>query len=122
MSVEKDVSRVLVEMGLLDQRRFEELLRFAADTGMTLKEALVEQGGLEEKRVLDAFAAVLGVKREDDLSKALVPREFIEKVPIAFARGHNCVALGRQERLVRDSLVARIRPGPPGGRLCRGRE
>jgi len=96
MALEQEVSRALAAKGVVDERRFDELLRFACDTGMTLKEALVQQGGAEEKRVLEAFAEALGVSYNGDLSKAVVPREFIEKVPLAFARGHNCVAVGRE--------------------------
>ena len=68
---------------------------FASDTGMTVKESLVQQGGVEETAVLAAFAKALGVEFRAELSKASVPREFLEKVPIAFARGHNCAAIGR---------------------------
>ena len=96
MSLEECLSRALTSRGVVDERRFEELSRFAADTGMTLKEALVEHGGLEEKRVLEAFAEMLGVGFNGDLSKASVPHEFVEKIPVAFARGHNLVAVGRQ--------------------------
>jgi len=96
MPLERDVARALVEDKALDEKRFEDLSRFAGDTGLTLKEALVQQGGIEERTVLDAFARALGVDFQAELSKATVPREFLEKVPIAFARGHNCVAVGRR--------------------------
>jgi len=94
MPLETYVSRALVDAGLVDERRFEELSSFAADTGMSLKEALVRQGGLDERRVLEAFADALGVEFFPDLSRASVPQEFVEKVPVAFAREHNCAAVG----------------------------
>jgi len=96
MQVNNHVAEALIEGGALDQRRFEELSRFAFDSGMTLKDALVQQGGVEEKAVLEAFARALEVEFEGDLSKATAPREFVEKVPLTFARGHNCVAIGRR--------------------------
>ncbi len=96
MSLEQAVSRALVSRGVVDERRFDELSRFAADSGMTLTEALVQQGGVEERRLLEAYGEILGVDFSGDLSKAVVPSEFVEKVPVGFARGHNCIAIGRQ--------------------------
>jgi len=95
MLLERDVARALVEAGALDEKRFEDLSRFASDTGMTLKEALIQQGGIEEHAVLEAFSKALGAAFQDDLSKASVPREFVEKVPLTFAHAHNCVAVGK---------------------------
>ena len=94
MAMETPVGRLMIKDGLLDQRRFEELSRFAADTGLTLKQALVEQGGLEEATVLKAFAAALGVEFQADLARTGVPQAFLDGVPVAFAREHNCVAVG----------------------------
>jgi len=96
MAMETGVGRLMIEEGLLDRKRFEELSRFAADTGLTLKQALLEQGGLDERAVLRAFAAALGVDFRADLSRAAVPRTFLDEVPVAFAREHTCVAVGRQ--------------------------
>ncbi|MCD6405252.1 MAG: Flp pilus assembly complex ATPase component TadA, partial [Planctomycetes bacterium] len=95
MAAATGVGRLLVDGGLLDDKRFEDLSRFAVDTSMTLKDALVQQGGLEEQAVLEAFAGALGVEFQGDLSKTPVPHEFIEEIPVAFAREHNCVAVGR---------------------------
>ncbi|MHC4713994.1 MAG: GspE/PulE/PilB domain-containing protein [Planctomycetota bacterium] len=94
MAIDTTVGRLIVARGLLDEKRFEDLSRFATDTGMTLKEALVQQGGLEESAVLEAFSEALGVEFERDLSKATVPLVFLERVPVTFAREHNCIGLG----------------------------
>ena len=96
MSLQEDVAEALACGGALDKKRFEDLSRFACDTGLTLKEALVQQGGLDEGAVLEAFARALSVDFQADLSKVAVPREFLEKVAISFARGHNCVAVGKR--------------------------
>ncbi len=95
MVMETGVERVMISEGLIDGKRFDELRRFADDTGLTLKQALVEQGGVDESAVLRAFAAALGVDFQADLSRSMVPQAFLDEVPVAFAREHNCVAVGR---------------------------
>ena len=56
MAASTGVGRFLVDVGLLDDKRFEELSRFAVDTSMTLKDALVQQGGLERHRCVHGEA------------------------------------------------------------------
>lgn len=96
MAEDNGVAGLLLSEGLLDEKRFEELASFAADTRMTLKDALVQQGGLKERAVLEAFSRALGIDFQDELSKTAVPQEFVERVPVSFAREHNLVGVGRR--------------------------
>ncbi|HAK96612.1 MAG TPA: type II secretion system protein GspE [Planctomycetes bacterium] len=62
-------------------------------TGKPLAVVLTHAGHVPEEAVLDAMAAHLGIPMLTDLEGARVNVQFIEKVPIEFARHHAVVAL-----------------------------
>ena len=86
----------IVDTGLLDEERLEECLLLEEETGQTLDRILVHKGYLTEKDVLVAFGKVLGIPFRETLEGVSVPDDFINRVPVHFARNFNLVALGQR--------------------------
>ncbi len=86
--------RIAREKRLLSPERLEECLREEAETGDTLDRILVQKGYLTEIDALRLFGDVLGMEVMDNLSDVQVPTEFVNNVPVQFARSYNLVALG----------------------------
>ncbi|MEN8150900.1 MAG: ATPase, T2SS/T4P/T4SS family [Planctomycetota bacterium] len=90
------VTRAVIESGLLDEERLEECLQLEEETGQTLDKILVHKGYLTEKDALVAFGEVLGIPFRERLEGVAVPDDFINRVPVHFARNFNLVALGER--------------------------
>jgi len=86
----------IVGSGLLDEERLNECLLLEEETGQTLDKILVHKGYLTEKDALVAFGQVLGIPFRETLEGVSVPDDFINRVPVHFARNFNLIALGRQ--------------------------
>jgi len=87
----------IVDSGLLDEERLEECMLLEAETGQTLDKILVHKGYLTEKDTLVAIGRVLGIPFREKLKGVSVPDEFINRVPVHFARNFNLIALGQQD-------------------------
>ena len=85
--------RLVLERGLLSPERFEECLQEEATTGDTLDRIIVQKGYLTEIDMLRLFGEVLGLQVIDNLGSVQVPAEFVNQVPVHFARSYNVVAL-----------------------------
>ena len=88
------LAKAIVEKGLLDEERLEECLALEEETGQTLDRIFVHKGYLTEKDVLVAFGEILGIPFREQLRGVAVPDDFINRVPVHFARNFNLVALG----------------------------
>ena len=106
MTLEQEVSRALATKGVVDERRFDELLRFACDTGMTLKEALVQQGvvtygvvyRVETQIVKNAQAGALEFDWWRDMKEVTFLAGLILFVPALTSRFFGFAALGELSR------------------------
>ncbi|MBE7492796.1 MAG: Flp pilus assembly complex ATPase component TadA [Planctomycetes bacterium] len=101
------LARYLIEERGVRQDKVDALLQKSRETGERLDAALVESGILAEAEMLQYYAAQLGLPYEADLSKYKPLPKFAEKVPVAFARNYNLVALDDVRGTVR---VATCRP------------
>ncbi len=95
------VVRILREERLLDEERLAEILRMEEETGQTLDRVLLQKGYLAEADVLRVFSRALGIPMFEDLSGSSVPAEFVNRVPVNFARTYGLVALSRENGSVR---------------------
>jgi len=101
------LARYLIEERGVRQDKVDTMLQRSRETGEKLDTALVESGLLAESEMLEYYATQLGLPFEGDLSKYKPLPKFSEKVPVAFARNYNLVALGELNGTVR---VATCRP------------
>ena len=97
LALPAEIGGLLLREGRLSEEQLEEARERAAETGRSLGAVLVEQGTVSEEEMLAAVGRTLGmpVRREialDELDEALA-----ERVPIAFAKTHGLLPLGRGE-------------------------
>jgi general secretion pathway protein E len=95
------VVRILREEKLLDEPRLEECLVLERETGQTLDRVLLQKGYLTEGDILRVFSRALGVPLVESLGEEQVPAEFVNRVPVNFARNYGLVAIGRENGTVR---------------------
>ncbi|MCA8912652.1 MAG: Flp pilus assembly complex ATPase component TadA [Planctomycetes bacterium] len=101
------LARYLIEERGVREDKVENLLTKAKESGEKLDSALIESGILGESEMLQFFSDQLGLPYEEDLSAYKPYPKFAEKVPSAFARNYNLVALNESAGSVR---VATCRP------------
>ena len=95
------VARILREEGLLDEERLAEVLRTEEETGQSLDRVLLQKGYVTEADILRVFARALRIPMMEDLSGVNVPAEFVNRVPVNFARNYGLVAISRENGSVR---------------------
>ena len=66
----------------------------AQASGQTFDRILISRG-LDEDGVLKAFASDLGLEFRSEMEGVRVPSEFTDRIPMAFARAHDMVALAK---------------------------
>jgi general secretion pathway protein E len=76
-------------------------------TGQSLDQVLIATNLLPEAKVLEMFAEFLGVEFRRNIEGTRVPGDFIQNVPVQFARSNHLIALDQNDRSVR---VATCRP------------
>ena len=88
------ISDFLVQEGLLEASRIEELLRIEIETGQSLDRLILKKGYLSEEDTLMAFGKVLGLEFLAELPKDQVSETFLDRVPVQFARNYNLIGIG----------------------------
>jgi general secretion pathway protein E len=99
--VKDTVVRILRDEKLLDEARLEECLGIERETGQTLDRVLLQKGYLTESDILRVFSRALGMPMVENLAEEQVPAEFVNRVPVNFARNYGLVAIGRENGTVR---------------------
>ncbi|MCI0339953.1 MAG: type II secretion system ATPase GspE [Planctomycetales bacterium] len=83
----------LVTAGLLTEAKLEESVRRARADGVSIDHLLVREGVVPEVALLQHLSTALGLRFHADLARATVPPEFVQKVPVQFARAYCLLAL-----------------------------
>ena len=83
---------LLVEAGL-EKERLDECRTLAATTGESLDQVVLTKNYLAEDLVLQVYAKHLGYEFREVLEGTQVPNNFVDRVPVHFARNYNLVAL-----------------------------
>ena len=91
-----NIGELLVDAGL-KRERLDESRKIAVTTGDTLDRVLLQKGYLEERAVLGVYGRALGMEYRDVLEGTQVPVDFVNNVPVHFARNYNLVALGAND-------------------------
>ena len=87
------IRRILRERDLLNAERIEEVLEEADRTGESPDRVFLQKGYLTEADTLRLFGDVLGMEVRSSLAGIAVPPEFVQQIPVQFARSYNLVAL-----------------------------
>jgi general secretion pathway protein E len=103
---------VLRRENLLVEQKFEEWVSLAKTTRQPLDRVLVTSGYLTEAQMLRIFGEVLDLPVLGRLAETPVPKEFVERVPVQFARHHNLVAVGADGAAVRVASCAPLDTHP----------
>jgi len=90
-----DLIAILHEETGLEEAELRKLRDQAAATGQSYDRLLLQRGA-DDDAVLRAFARHLDLEFRARLEGIQVPPIFIERVPLAFARAHDMIAVGRE--------------------------
>jgi len=101
MALIDELKRILEREKLYVQDKFEEWVHLAKTTHQTLDRVLATSGYLTEAQMLRVFGECLGLPVLDKVVEETVPPEFIQKIPVQFARHHNLIAIGKANGTVR---------------------
>jgi len=102
----------LVQDGTLSEGRLEECLQAAEENAQTLDQILVSRGLASEDRILRFLSKELFLPYYTDLSEFEVPAEFVDLIPVHFARSYNLVAVGAHDGVVRVATCAPFQVHP----------
>jgi hypothetical protein len=101
MALIDELKRILEREKLYVQDKFEEWVHLAKTTHQTLDRVLATSGYLTEAQMLRVFGECLGLPVLDKVVEETVPPEFVQKIPVQFARHHNLIAIGKANGTVR---------------------
>ncbi len=83
----------LLSSGLLDKKKLQEALRQKEISGQTLDRVLLGKGLVPEEPLLQLLADFFGYEYLSNLAGRSAPPEFIQKVPVQFARSQHLAGL-----------------------------
>ncbi|MCC7170836.1 MAG: Flp pilus assembly complex ATPase component TadA [Planctomycetes bacterium] len=87
----------LSEAASLTEDRVREIQKLEAETGQTADRLVLQKGYLSEAEILKILADVMGYEYRGDLRDENVPKDFVDAVPVQYARNYNLVGLGLTE-------------------------
>jgi general secretion pathway protein E len=86
------IGDMLMDAGLA-RDRLEECRSLAATSGDSLDQVLLQKDYLDETTLLQIYAKHLGYEFRKSLEGTKVPADFVDGVPVHFARNYNLIAL-----------------------------
>jgi general secretion pathway protein E len=105
--VQDRIRQALLRHAGLDEEQISAVVTAELDGDQSIDQILVSKSFMTEDKVMQFFGEFLGLEVALDLEGVGVPSDFINNVPVQFARTHGLVALGQEGNLVR---VATHRP------------
>jgi len=107
-----NIGELLIDAGL-PRERLDECRRVAASSEDTLDRVILQKGYLPEPELLQVYAHALGFEYRETLDGLSVPSDFVNAVPVHFARNYNLVALpGSTEDVLKVATCAPLDPHP----------
>ncbi|MDA1266106.1 MAG: hypothetical protein O2816_13580, partial [Planctomycetota bacterium] len=86
------IGDLLLDAGM-PRDRLEECRSLAATSGDSLDQVVLTKEYLDENTVLQIYAKHLGFEYRKSLEGTKVPVDFVDRVPVQFARNYNLIAL-----------------------------
>lgn len=97
----QQLRELIRQRGLLSEERVEECFEEERKTGDSLDRIFINKGYLTEVDALSLFGEVLGLEVVPELAGIHVPEEFVNQVPVQFARSYNLVAIDSDHHTMR---------------------
>ena len=91
----------------LDDEQIGSVIEAESESGLSIDQILINRKLMTEDKVIEFFGGFLGLETRSTLEGVSVPADFINNVPVQFARTHGLIALSDEGRIVR---VATHRP------------
>ena len=105
------VADMLIDAGL-SRERLEECRKLAMEGGESLDRVILRRSYLEESDLLQVYARHLGFEFRASLDSVSVPSDFVNRVPVHFARNYNLVAIEEDDGLVKVATCTPLDPHP----------
>ncbi len=86
----------LAQAAELSEDRILELKKLEAETGQTIDRVVLQKGYLQEAEVLKILGELMGYTVRTDLRDESVPKSFVDRVPVQFARNYNMIGVGKE--------------------------
>ncbi|MHC5040322.1 MAG: type II secretion system ATPase GspE [Planctomycetota bacterium] len=99
--ITEEIGRKLVQEGLLTEDRLTECLQSAETEGISLDQILISRGLVPEDHVLQLLSHALFLPYFTDLTDFEVPMDFVDRIPVHFARAYNLVGVGAENGIMR---------------------
>lgn len=96
-----NIGQALVKESLLNEDQLSECDKLESETGQSLDKILLKKGYVEEVDLLRVISSTMAMPFVDTLDSYRVPGEFVQNIPVQFARNHNLVALARDNGVLR---------------------
>ena len=96
----------LCEAAELTEDRVTELRKLESDSGTPPDRLMLQKGYMSEPDVLRVLGDVMGYEFHADLREEQVPKEFVDRVPVQFARNYNLVGVGDVNGSIRVATCA----------------
>ncbi len=105
------IGDMLLDAGLT-RDRLEECRGIAAANGESLDRVILTKDYMEENVLLQIYAKLLGYEFRKSLDGTKVPANFVDNVPVHFARNYNLVALEATEDGLKVATCSPLDPHP----------
>jgi len=89
------------EHTLLDEDRLEEVFRLEEETGQSFEKIILHKGYMSENDLLRTLAHALELPYLPGLGEKIVPDDFLNNVPVGFARNYALCGIGRDNGAMR---------------------
>ncbi len=107
MLIQDRIREGLLRKAGLSDEQIAKAIAEERESGKSLDQVLVARNFMPEMRVLELFGEILGMEVRTGIDATKVPGDFIQNVPVQFARSNHLVALEKEENVLR---VATCRP------------
>ena len=94
--MENPLVRYLRENKVLTEEQLKAALDAERETGWPIDRVILTKGLLSEHDLLKAIAQGLGLPYKESIQDQSVPTDFVDKVPVQFARNYYLVGIGRR--------------------------
>ena len=98
VGVHRGLRELLLRETRLSLEQLEEALRRKQESGRRLLDVIVELGHLSEEEVLEAVGKQLGLPVRSGIELEEIDESLVERIPIAFAKSHGLLPIGRSPR------------------------
>ena len=95
--MENPFVRYLRERGVLSEAQLADVLQAEKETGWPVDRVILQRGLLSEHDLLRSIGESLGLPYRESINDATVPPEFVDRVPVQFARNYYLVGIGRAD-------------------------